>query len=84
MTVTSAAPAVSTSRQRLVLFVLLGAGFLMSVDFSILDVALPEAGAGVGMAESQLHRIAAYALLSAGFASMRKGSLCESTRLPSR
>jgi hypothetical protein len=59
VTVTSAAPAVFTSRQRLVLFVLLGAGFLVSVDFSILNVALPETGAGVGMEASRLPWIAA-------------------------
>lgn len=38
-----------SSRQRLILFVLLGAGFMVSVDFSILNVALPEVGAGVGL-----------------------------------
>ncbi|GAB3757909.1 MFS transporter [Microlunatus parietis] len=69
MTVTSAAPAVFTRRKRRILFVLLGAGFLVSVDFSILNVALPETGASVGLAESRLAWIAAaYALPSAGFA----------------
>jgi MFS family permease len=58
-----------TGRQRLVLLVLLGAGFMVSVDFSILNVALPETGAGVGMDVAQLPWItAAYALPSAGFA----------------
>ena len=57
------------SRQRLVLFVLLGAGFMLSVDFSILNVALPEAGAGVGLGLTGLPWIiSAYALPAAGFA----------------
>ncbi|WP_232668517.1 MFS transporter [Pseudonocardia sp. TRM90224] len=56
-------------RQRVVLLILLGAGFMMSVDFSILNVALPETGAGVGMAVSAYPWItAAFALPSAGFA----------------
>ncbi|XVS61289.1 hypothetical protein ACQPYE_23625 [Actinosynnema sp. CA-299493] len=33
--------------RRLILLFLLGAGFMVSVDFSILDVVLPETGAGV-------------------------------------
>jgi MFS family permease len=42
---------------------------MMSVDFSILNVALPETGAGVGMEVAELPWItAAYALPSAGFA----------------
>jgi MFS family permease len=55
--------------QRIILLVLLGAGFMVSVDFSILNVALPETGAGIGMEVAQLPWItAAYALPSAGFA----------------
>jgi len=42
-------PARFTPRQRAVLVVLLGAGFLLSIDFSILNVALPQVGAGVGL-----------------------------------
>jgi MFS family permease len=62
-------PARFTGRQRLILLVLLGAGFMVSVDFSILNVALPETGAGVGMDIAQFAWItAAYALPSAGFA----------------
>lgn len=58
-----------SGRQRLILFVLLGAGFMVSVDFSILNVALPEVGAGVGLGLTGLPWIAsAYALPSAGFA----------------
>jgi MFS family permease len=55
-------------RQRVVLFVLLGVGFMLSVDFSILNVALPEAGAGVGLAQADLAWItSAFALPAAGF-----------------
>jgi MFS family permease len=57
-----------SSRQRLTLFVLLGAGFMLSVDFSILNVALPEVGAGVGLELAGLPWvISAYALPAAGF-----------------
>jgi MFS family permease len=57
-----------TGRQRLILLVLLGAGFTVSVDFSILNVALPETGAGVGMDVAGFPWItAAYALPAAGF-----------------
>ncbi|GGU07919.1 MFS transporter [Actinomadura citrea] len=55
-------------RQRLILLVLLGAGFTLSVDFSILNVALPMAGEGVGLGVDALPWItAAYALPAAGF-----------------
>lgn len=47
------------TRQRLVLLILLGAGFMLSVDFSILNVALPEVGAGVGLGLTRLPWIAA-------------------------
>ncbi|GAA1532734.1 MFS transporter [Actinomadura kijaniata] len=58
-----------TGKQRVILLVLLGAGFMVSVDFSILNVALPETGAGVGMRVAEYPWItAAYALPSAGFA----------------
>ncbi|WP_239161834.1 MFS transporter, partial [Acrocarpospora phusangensis] len=57
-----------SGRQRLILLVLLGAGFMLSVDFSILNVALPEVGAGVGLGPAGLPWIAsAYALPAAGF-----------------
>ncbi|MEU4739228.1 MFS transporter [Actinosynnema sp. NPDC023658] len=53
----------------MILLILLGAGFMVSVDFSILNVALPETGAGVGMELAEYPWItAAYALPSAGFA----------------
>jgi MFS family permease len=55
-------------RERVVLLVLLGAGFMLSVDFSILNVALPQAGAGVGLGAADLAWItSAYALPAAGF-----------------
>lgn len=57
-----------TNRQRLILFLLLGAGFMLSVDFSILNVALPQVGAGVGLGSDRLPWIvSAYALPAAGF-----------------
>jgi MFS family permease len=50
------------------LFVLLGAGFMLSVDFSIMTVALPRLGAGVGLSLASLPWVAAaYALPAAGF-----------------
>ncbi|MBO3750106.1 MFS transporter [Streptosporangiaceae bacterium NEAU-GS5] len=57
-----------TARQRVILLVLLGAGFMLAVDFSILNVALPEAGAGVGLSPAGFPWItSAYALPAAGF-----------------
>ncbi|MFJ1767431.1 MFS transporter [Amycolatopsis sp. NPDC088138] len=57
-----------TGKQRVVLLVLLGAGFMLSVDFSILNVALPEVGAGIGLGPTGLPWItSAYALPAAGF-----------------
>lgn len=63
-----ARPHAFTRRQSLVLLVLLGPGFLLALDFSILNVALPEIGAGVGLSNADLPWIAAaYALPAAGF-----------------
>ncbi|MGW2157850.1 MFS transporter [Nonomuraea sp. NPDC001699] len=63
-----AAPPRLDGRQRLIAFVLLGAGFMLAVDFSILNVALPQAGAGVGLSPAQWPWItSAYALPAAGF-----------------
>lgn len=57
-----------TGRQWLVVLLLLGTGFMLSVDFSILNVAMPEVGEAVGLPFSQLAWIAtAYALPAAGF-----------------
>jgi MFS family permease len=68
VTIDTNSPARFTSRQRLILLVLLGAGFMLSVDFSILNVALPEIGAGVGLGLTGLPWItAAFALPAAGF-----------------
>jgi MFS family permease len=65
---THAAPAALTTREKLILLVLLGAGFMLSVDFSILNVAVPEVGAGVGLRFTELPWIAsAFALPAAGF-----------------
>jgi MFS family permease len=60
--------ATMTRRQRLVLFLLLGSQFMLSVDFSILNVALPQVGTGVGIETSSLAWVVtAYALPAAGF-----------------
>ncbi|MFI1379594.1 MFS transporter [Embleya sp. NPDC020886] len=68
MTTTATSPPRFTGRQRLILLVLLGAGFMLSADFSILNVALPEVGEGVGLEPPALPWIAsAYALPAAGF-----------------
>lgn len=68
MTVPSAPTQEITTKQRLMLFVLLGAGFMLSVDFSIMTVALPRLGAGVGLSLASLPWVAAaYALPAAGF-----------------
>ncbi|MFI6447521.1 MFS transporter [Kitasatospora sp. NPDC050543] len=64
-----AAPAaLMTGRQRLVLVVLLAAQFMLAVDFSILNVALPVIGRGLGFSLSGLQWIVtAFALSAAGF-----------------
>ncbi|MFD0885848.1 MFS transporter, partial [Streptosporangium algeriense] len=57
-----------TARQRLTLVLLLSAGFTLAVDFSILNVALPEIGESVGFPLRDLQWIAtAFALPAAGF-----------------
>ncbi|MCA2228749.1 MFS transporter [Nonomuraea aurantiaca] len=68
MTTDTTSPPRLTGRQRLILLILLGAGFMLSADFSILNVALPEVGQGVGLHLAALPWIAsAYALPAAGF-----------------
>ncbi len=73
MTLTATAVDTATTprfsgRERAILLVLLGAGFMLSVDFSILNVALPMAGAGVGLGTEALPWITtAFALPAAGF-----------------
>jgi MFS family permease len=57
-----------TSRQRLVLVLLLGSQFMLAVDFSILNVALPDIGHGLGFAQGDLQWISTAMMLpSAGF-----------------
>ncbi|MFI6479996.1 MFS transporter [Nonomuraea sp. NPDC050663] len=57
-----------TGRQKLVLTLLLGSQFLLAVDFSILNVALPVIGEGLGFALADLQWIATtFALAAAGF-----------------
>ncbi|TYK46895.1 MFS transporter [Actinomadura decatromicini] len=55
-------------QQRIVLLVLLSASFTLAVDFSILNVALPDIGAGVGLGLANLQWVATvFALCAAGF-----------------
>ncbi|WP_371602868.1 MFS transporter [Streptomyces sp. NBC_01220] len=57
-----------TGRQKLVLTLLLGAQFMIAVDFSILNVALPVVGEGLGFSLPNLQWIAtSFALAAAGF-----------------
>ncbi|MFF4767137.1 MFS transporter [Streptomyces sp. NPDC001255] len=57
-----------TGRLKLVLAVLLVAQFMLAVDFSILNVALPAIGEGLGFSLANLQWIAtAFALCAAGF-----------------
>src|SRR5882757_1262803 len=83
-TIEAASPPRFSARQRVILFVLLGAGFMLSVDFSILNVALPLVGAGVGLGPTGLPWISsAFALPAAGFTLMfgRLGDLFGRRRL---
>ncbi|MDE9366870.1 MFS transporter [Luteipulveratus sp. YIM 133132] len=67
MTTTHPSTAMSR-RQLLVLGLLLASQFMLAVDFSILNVALPTVGAGLGFAEADLQWIAtAFGLCAAGF-----------------
>ncbi|CAO0834988.1 hypothetical protein SMICM17S_05382 [Streptomyces microflavus] len=57
-----------TRRQSLVLALLLGSQFMIAVDFSILNVALPVVGEGLGFSLAHLQWIAtSFALAAAGF-----------------
>ncbi|MFJ7152113.1 MFS transporter [Streptomyces sp. NPDC100445] len=59
---------VLTPRLRLVLVLLLAAQFMLAVDFSILNVALPVIGAGLGFSLAHLQWIGtSFALCAAGF-----------------
>jgi MFS family permease len=57
-----------SSRDRLVLFVLCAAQFMVALDFSVLNVALPVLGVDLGMSTSALQwAVTAFALPSGGF-----------------
>jgi MFS family permease len=57
-----------TTRQKLILTLLLGAQFMLSIDFSILNVALPAIGRDLHFGAADLPWVAtAFALPSAGF-----------------
>ncbi|MER5451406.1 MFS transporter [Streptomyces sp. NPDC002766] len=67
-TAVGTAPAVLPPRLRLVLVLLLAAQFMLAVDFSILNVALPGIGEGLGFSLAHLQWIGtAFALCAAGF-----------------
>jgi MFS family permease len=56
-----------TARQRLIVVLLLGANFMMSADFSILNVALPVVGEAIGLSVNNLPWLTtAFALPAAG------------------
>lgn len=56
-----------TTRQKLILVLLLGSQFMLAVDFSILNVALPVIGEGLGFALADLQWVATtFALAAAG------------------
>ncbi|MFB7338773.1 MFS transporter [Streptomyces hydrogenans] len=62
------APPALTGRARLVLVVLCAAQFMVSLDFSVLNVALPALGADLGIGPSALQwAVTAFALPSGGF-----------------
>ncbi|MFF0057385.1 MFS transporter [Streptomyces microflavus] len=63
-----APPARLSGRARLVLFVLCAAQFMVALDFSVLNVALPVLGADLGLSTSGLQwAVTAFALPSGGF-----------------
>jgi len=60
-----------TARQRLIIVLLLGAHFMLSADFSILNIALPVVGEAVGLDVHNLPWVtAAFALPAAGLSLM--------------
>lgn len=62
------APERLSARAKLVLFVLCAAQFIIALDFSILNVALPVLGADLGMSRANLQwAVTAFALPSGGF-----------------
>ncbi|TWV35581.1 MFS transporter [Streptomyces misionensis] len=75
-TTTKTSPATATppgvprlsTRDKLVLFVLCAAQFMVALDFSVLNVALPDLGRDLGMSQSALQwAVTAFALPSGGF-----------------
>lgn len=73
-----------TARQRLIVVLLLGANFMASADFSILNVALPVVGEAVGLGVNNLPWVAtAFALPAAGLSLLfgRLGDLCGRRRI---
>ncbi|WP_432113539.1 MFS transporter [Streptomyces sp. S1] len=68
LTPSSAAPPALGRRDRLVLFVLCAAQFMVALDFSVLNVALPVLGSDLGLDRSALQwAVTAFALPSGGF-----------------
>ncbi|AYN40026.1 MFS transporter [Streptomyces dangxiongensis] len=68
VTPSAGTPTALTPRLRLVLVLLLAAQFMLAVDFSILNVALPVIGAGLGFPLAHLQWIGtSFALCAAGF-----------------
>ncbi|MFF8449439.1 MFS transporter [Streptomyces leeuwenhoekii] len=64
----TAATARLSPRDRLILFVLCAAQFMVALDFSVLNVALPVLGADLGLSPSALQwAVTAFALPSGGF-----------------
>jgi len=73
-----------TTKQKLILTLLLGSQFMLSIDFSILNVALPAIGRDMHMGAATLPWVAtAFALPSAGFTLLfgRLGDLAGRRRL---
>jgi MFS family permease len=64
-----------TARQRLIVVLLLGANFMLSADFSILNIALPVVGKAVGLRVDNLPWVStAFALPAAGLSLLFGGS----------
>lgn len=62
-----AKPIQMTSKQKMILILLLGAQFMLSVDFSILNVALPDIGKNLGFSLANLQWVATtFSLMAAG------------------
>src|SRR5215468_10539353 len=63
----ASAPVAMTARQRLIVVLLLGTNFMLSVDFSILNIALPEVGRAAGLDLADFPWVStAFALPAAG------------------